>query len=264
MPFSRLNASLATFQDHGLEKTSGLSLMKRYDTKYLLSHTKLLEFIDTLREEYSVLCINGKCLMRYENVYFDTPDFGFYLQHHNQRKSRSKIRFRTYLDSATSFLEIKNKNNKDMTDKFRVPAEKQQIESLLPAAISQSHGSREARSQGLSPSVGIYYHRISLQSHKQNERLSIDLALRAERISSNIQFQLDGLAIVELKQSRLNRDSPVSKSMRRLGCRPQSFSKYCIACASLFPEKLKSNNFKPILSRISPHIAISNGALINV
>lgn len=264
MPLASLNATLDTFQYHGLEKSAELSLMNRYDTKYLLSHAALLDFIDSLRQDYSVLSINNKCLMQYRNIYFDTPDFGFYLQHHNKRKCRSKIRFRTYLDSATSFLELKNKNNKDMTDKHRVPAAEQQLENLLPAAIAQSHGSKEVQSQGLVPTVGIYYHRISFQSRKHNERLSIDLALRAERLSSKIQFKLDGLAIVELKQARLNRDSPVSASMRKLGYRPQSFSKYCVACASLFPEKLKSNSFKPILSHISPHIAMTKGALINV
>ena len=40
-------------------------------------------------------------------LYYDTEDRKFYLDHHNQRVNRNKIRFREYEGSNLTFLEIK-------------------------------------------------------------------------------------------------------------------------------------------------------------
>ncbi|MCP5356978.1 MAG: polyphosphate polymerase domain-containing protein [Pseudomonadales bacterium] len=244
---------------HSLHEVGALALMNRFDTKYLLPQAQLPELLWQLKQDYSVLCIEGKRLMRYRNVYFDTRDFGLYGLHHNKRKSRFKVRLRTYLDSATSFLEIKSKNNKDMTDKQRQAVETPELESCLTQTLPRNVVPLSA--DPLSACVDICYERISLQSMKHHERVSIDIGLCARPVGAARSFQLEGMAIVELKQGRLNRESPLYTAMKHLGCRPQSFSKYCMACASLFPETLKTNAFKPVLARLSSHIALFNGAV---
>lgn len=261
---SSLQNVLSEFQSHELEETDSLSLMNRFDTKYLLPQDSLPEFLRQLQDDYSVLSINGKRQMRYRNIYYDTPEFVLYNQHHNKRKTRFKVRCRTYLDSATSFLEIKNKNNKDMTDKHRVRVGELQIcERIIPSLL-QDFGMTPLSFDQLYAQVGVYYERISLQSTRFQERVSVDLALQANPVGSRRNFRLTGLAIVELKQNRLNRESPVYKSMKINHCRPLAFSKYCIACASLFPNTIKTNIFKPILSRFAAQIEVSNGASIHV
>ena len=41
----------------------------------------------------------------------------FFLDHHNRRVNRNKIRFREYVGSNLTFLEVKTKNNKGKTIK---------------------------------------------------------------------------------------------------------------------------------------------------
>ncbi|MCC8173951.1 MAG: VTC domain-containing protein, partial [Odoribacter sp.] len=45
------------------------------------------------------------------------------MAHHNGKKTREKIRIRTYVDCSESYFEIKNKNNKGRTEKKRIPVE---------------------------------------------------------------------------------------------------------------------------------------------
>ena len=68
-----------------------------------------------LQNEYQVLEIKHRRLMHYASVYFDTPAFTFYFDHHNGKIRRTKIRQRKYVDSELTFLEIKQKNGKGET-----------------------------------------------------------------------------------------------------------------------------------------------------
>ena len=62
---------------------------------------------------------DGKLIHDYKSLYYDTEDWKFYLDHHNGRVNRNKIRFREYVGSKLTFLEIKLKNNKGKTIKKR-------------------------------------------------------------------------------------------------------------------------------------------------
>ena len=53
------------------------------------------------------------------DAHYDTDDRKFYLDHHNQRVNRNKVRFREYEGSKLTYLEIKHKNNKGKTIKKR-------------------------------------------------------------------------------------------------------------------------------------------------
>ena len=69
---------------------------------------------------YRILNINNKLIHDYKSLYYDTSENKFYLDHHNNRVNRNKIRFREYVDSGLVFLEIKTKNNKRKTIKKRM------------------------------------------------------------------------------------------------------------------------------------------------
>ena len=78
---------------------SAVALMKRCDTKFVFPREVLPQILEELSSSYRVLEINDKRNFAYKNIYFDTPTSLFYLQHHNKKLNRHKVRFRTYVDS---------------------------------------------------------------------------------------------------------------------------------------------------------------------
>ncbi len=61
---------------------------------------------------------------------------------------------------------------------------------------------------------------------------------------------LPGLAIAEVKQDGVNRNSAFVRRMREMNQRPAGFSKYC-AGVTLLHQEIKHNNFKPRMRTIS-------------
>ena len=110
-------AGVEKFEEHSLDQASKLSLMSRFDTKYLLPLHLLPLLLQKMEQEYTVLQVNSKKVHEYETQYFDTPSFRFYLQHHNKKLNRPKVRLRNYAQSNAAFLEVKYKNNKKRTEK---------------------------------------------------------------------------------------------------------------------------------------------------
>jgi len=107
----------------------------------------------------------------------------------------------------------------------------------------------------------VRYSRMSFMSMKHGERVSVDIGLRAHRHDGATAYELRDYAVVEVKQSRINRQSPIFKAMKECACRPVSFSKYCISCALLFPESVRTNRFKWILMRLSQNITMTKRGL---
>ena len=98
----------------------GVKLMSRMDTKFVFKIEKLPSLLEKMTPFYRVLEINGKFIHDYKSLYFDTNARKFYIDHHNSRVNRNKIRFREYVDTGLTFLEVKLKNNKGRTIKKRM------------------------------------------------------------------------------------------------------------------------------------------------
>jgi hypothetical protein len=109
-----------------------VKLMSRTDTKFAFKANKMPLLLKKLLPFYRVLAIDGKLIHDYKSLYYDTDDRKFYLDHHNGRVNRNKIRFREYVGSKLTFLEIKLKNNKGKTIKKRmkVDAISKQLQNL--------------------------------------------------------------------------------------------------------------------------------------
>ena len=210
--------------------------MKRVDTKFIISHSQLVQVLDMVQSDYSALEIKNNRLMTYASDYYDTKNNKFYLQHHNKIVRRTKIRIRNYIESDLYFLEIKQKDTKGNTIKNRIP--KTSMEETLSkdsiSFIEQTTGER----LHLRKSLSNGFQRITLVSTELKERVTIDLNL-----SYNGEILNKDLVIVELKQEKFNRKSPIVKALRSISTHPYSVSKYCIGMASLHP-KLKQNHFK--------------------
>ena len=254
-------AGLENFDDHSLKEVSKLSLMNRFDTKYLLPIHLLPALLQQMKTQYSVLKINDKTLQEYDTKYFDTPNFEFYTKHHNKHLSRSKVRFRVYDGANSAFLEVKLKNNKSKTRKRRVKLQTMQD-------VETDHGQSFLRSlldvktvEKLLHVLTIRYTRMAFMSLEHNERMSIDIGLRGQAFDNGSSFELKDYAIIEVKQSKVNRNSPIFKMLREFSCRSVSFSKYCTSCAILYPQTLRTNRFKRILTFLSPNISINKKRL---
>lgn len=245
---SELLASLSSFKSHGLADLDNANLMNRVDSKFLLPLSFLPEMLSLLQDNYSVLEIDNNRISRYHNQYFDTPDMSLYHDHHNGKLNRFKVRRRHYVDTDTEFLEVKLKNNKKRTIKNRIKLsidteEAQRCGEFINAQMQDKSENLAIRQQG-------GYQRIALANEAAAERLTLDFGLWFKNSKGDKKVDLPGFFIAELKQSKISKRSPFYQLMSAKNIFPTSFSKYCIGCALLFNNQIKSNQFKPILSRL--------------
>ncbi len=92
-----------------LDEMDTIKLMNRIDSKFVTNEDVLLAILrDAHAEGYRALVVEGKKVSPYDSMYYDTPDLRMFLDHHNKRMVRQKVRTRVYVSSGQTFLEIKN------------------------------------------------------------------------------------------------------------------------------------------------------------
>ncbi|MFD1293065.1 polyphosphate polymerase domain-containing protein [Lutibacter holmesii] len=229
-----------------LSEMDGVSLMKRTDTKFVIHQKQLIEVLKTVTDKYRVLEINGNRLLTYSSLYFDTEDKKFYHDHHNGKVNRTKVRMRKYMESNICFLEIKQKDGKGKTTKSRIQIK--DFETKLPQDLIDFIDSKTIEKIDLKPIIWNKFDRITLVNKHAMERLTIDLNLEFKMNSSTKEYH--NLVIVEVKQERFDRTSPVVKSLKEKGINPYSMSKYCIGMTNIYPD-IKYNRFKKKLIKIN-------------
>jgi hypothetical protein len=237
---------LQRFDAIHLSEMEHVALLRRTDTKYLMSERQLARALAHLTDRYWVLEVDGRRLQRYQTLYFDTENLALYRQHHDGRRSRYKVRERAYVDSDLVFWEIKQKVNDNRTIKSRIRTRE------LNAQITRDaepflHAHYPYPVAALEPTIYNTFQRITLVSKRSVERITVDVSLRL--LWNDAWVSLDGLVIAEVKQDGFSMDSAFVGEMRALGVRPTSFSKYCTGVSMLCPE-IKHNRFKPQLRRI--------------
>ncbi|MGB0428849.1 MAG: polyphosphate polymerase domain-containing protein [Bacteroidia bacterium] len=242
---------LKQFNPISLTEMDKVALMKRVDTKYVLTDAQLLEILPNIKKAYSSLQIDDRRLMKYNSQYFDTDSYDFYLQHHRGKAGRIKIRKRCYVDSGLCFLEIKRKNKKGATIKKRIKVD--ELDGFITNNEQSFLISSKMPNVDLVPTLSNSFSRITLVNKHSVERLTIDLGLQFN-YGEPIKGPKGGLVIVEVKQPELDRNSPIIKELRHLGLRPQSMSKYCVGVA-LNIASIKHNRFKKHLNLINKKIA---------
>ena len=91
LAYERLN-NLDTWQrmpSITLSEMSGVKLMNRIDTKYVLSYDEALRLINaTADNDYYVQIIDGVRACRYETLYYDTSEREMFIVHHNRKLCR--------------------------------------------------------------------------------------------------------------------------------------------------------------------------------
>ena len=111
----------AAFEPISLQEMDSVKLQNRIDTKYLTSEATLMQVLEDAREAgYRALETEGAKISPYYSVYYDTPGLKMFLDHHNRRLVRQKVRTRVY-------VEIKRKNNHGRTKKKRTRIDKGEL-----------------------------------------------------------------------------------------------------------------------------------------
>jgi len=249
----QIEEHLADFHPIELDKLNTIKLMKRYDTKFIFHRDKLTSVFDYLYKNYQVLEIDKKRAFKYDNLYFDTDDFFFYHQHHNQRLNRYKIRCRRYNESNQCYFEIKFKNNKNKTIKKRILLDDKEINNVLSEKSKEFARKTILISNGdiidkVNPSLWIGFNRITFANLINKERLTFDINLTYtdKRLNSN---KINNLIIAEIKSENISLNSPFFKYLKNLKIFPGKFSKYCIGIA-ISEKNIKSNRFKKDLFKL--------------
>lgn len=251
-----ITSLLNSFTPIGLDKLETVKLLDRVDTKYVFKRTQLPLILENLSENYYILEVNDQRASEYSSLYFDTPDFELYHDHLTGRLSRFKIRFREYVRSGIKYFEIKHKNNKRRTIKYRV------LQDAISTHINNSAESflREKTSYSpdeLDAKLWVNYSRITLMSKSSLERVTIDTDLIFR--SANHTKSFYNLVIAEVKQQKSGK-SYFKQVMKENKIRPAALSKYCLGVVNLF-ENVKKNNFKSKLNLITK---IQNGVTANI
>lgn len=241
-------SSLAALVDQMVPTTlaqlDAVSLLNRIDTKFLLTVPQVVSALPLLAQDYRVLDVQGRRLHRYRTLYFDTPDFDLYRQHHAGRAVRHKVRSRLYVDTGLSFFEIKSKSRR-RTVKHRL-ATPGLFTDLTPDARAFAASLLASDAHLLQPTLRNDFLRVTLVGKRSAERLTLDV---------NIQFDcegrtavLPGITVAELKQGDIDQDSPFLQAMSAAQLEPTSVSKYCVGVGLLvadverdaFEEQLKT------------------------
>ncbi len=227
------------------------SMLKREDSKYILTHELSSSTVGKLRDAFDILSINGRRAFEYENVYFDDENVCFE-QHQQGKRHRFKARTRRYLNSEHAYFEVKFNGKAGQTDKLRIPCTPQEHGSFPPhfreflAQKYQEHYRKEFP-YTLLPSVTTAYTRMTLVAKVGGERMTIDF---------NVTFGVDGkklptsspFAIVETKSR--NGNGIADKILRSENIRAvtTSCSKFCLA-KSLGGTVKSYNAFRPIVHK---------------
>ena len=240
------NLNLSSFDKISLDEMNGVSLMKRVDTKFILSESQLLKVFSKIRKEYKVLEIDNERLMQYSTLYFDTQNKKCFKEHHNGKLNRYKIRMRKYLVSDLCFLEVKKKNNLGITNKTR--RQIKDFETILSSGSKEFIYNSQINDLLLEPALYNNFNRITLVNKNYPERVTIDTNLSFK--SADKEKIFDNLVVIEIKQEGKRLNTVMNKALKLMSILPTNFSKYCLGITNTF-DNIKSNRFKEINLKIN-------------
>ncbi len=247
---SRMLSLCQSFQTITLNEMKSIQLMNRIDTKFIATREQLNDILELAQSSYRIQVVNEERISSYDTLYFDTEDYDMYIQHHNRRLKRQKIRTRSYVQSAITFLEIKNKNNKGRTNKVRVPIGSDEFHEFgnNNKAMELMKSYSLYNKNEIMPRLRTQFNRITLVNIGMTERLTIDMDLAFHNMENGVVVSKPNLVIIELKQDG-QVASPMRTILARLRIKQFKISKYCIGTV-FTNESVKRNRFKTKMAKI--------------
>ncbi len=243
--FSSLLASFERITIDEL-RNSDAQLLSRREKKFLMTFEQCVGLISGLTRSYRALDIEDSRVGRYETMYYDTESFMAYLQHHNGKANRFKLRFRHYCSTDETYLEVKERQNTGRTVKKRIETDgipdlsAKGPKTFLDAAFPYDSGM-------FHPVLTTGYNRATLVSNNSQERITFDLCPSFCRDGTT--YSYPGVVVGEIKCNRSFLKSPGLALLRKMGIRKTAFSKYCIGVSLLYAGQ-KQNRFKPLRLRL--------------
>jgi hypothetical protein len=160
------------------------------------------------------------------------------------------VRHRLYVDSGLSYLEIKFKNNKNRTIKWRTKEafadkEKKKLnDSFLKNYVPYT-------SDDLEPSLQNNFNRITLVDKEFTQRVTFDFQLGFNNENKN-EKDIHEIAIAELKIDKNNKNNLFQQILKTYKIKSCGFSKYCIG-KTLSDKNIcrKQRNLKPNLLKLN-------------
>ena len=240
-----ITQTLGNFTPITLAEMEGVKLLNRIDTKYLTNEATLGKvLVDAAAAGYRVLVADGTRISPYNSVYYDTAAFQMFLDHHNRRLVRQKVRTRIYVNSGLAFLEIKRKDNRGRTRKKRIGIRETEIMRFASNRDACTYLEKHSRFRAgdLFPVLSTAFDRITLVNSAATERITLDTRLRFRNFRTGKEASMEDAVIIEVKQ-----DGHAASQMRGIlldnRVKPVRISKYCIA-ETLTDPSVKSNRFK--------------------
>jgi hypothetical protein len=254
-----LESCIAPFNRATLEDAARVSFLHRYDTKFVFGTECVPAFLNAIKDDYSLLEIEGVTAQAYNTFYFDTPDLLCFNLHHNKRARRFKFRTRKYMSNGKIYNEIKQKLNTGKTIKFRQRRDAMNTEHpVLPALDDLSVFDESfvallgANGYGnigkLVPTLHVSFNRLTFLNKTFAERMTLDLGLGYGY--GGAELKLNDTAIVELKRERGPQQTVAQGYFRSIHKCPSGFSKYTIGI-SLTHAEAKKNRFLPKIRHLA-------------
>lgn len=221
------------------------ALLQRKDNKYLVSRNTFLALLKEASADFDILTIGEDSIFAYSTMYYDDSNYQCYLDHHNGRRCRVKVRERLYEQSQLIFLEVKLKSKRKATVKYRTNSEPEadaRLNSDKVDFINQKYKSQYSRDfdMALTSSLAMRYFRFTLVAKNSSERVTVDSQLCFVGKTSLTRLD-DEQLIIEVKSK--NGSGSFDKLLRKNGFRSKSkLSKYCLGLC-LTDKPIRDNNF---------------------
>lgn len=250
-----MNAAVSAGLRHlpavGLEElNTAAALQTRVDRKYVIPVLQARQLLASLDSGVRVLEMDGLRTFEYDSVYFDTPRMDSYLLAARGRRRRFKIRTRTYVDSAASFLEVKTEGAREATVKERIPyspGDRSRItaEGLAYVNVTLAAAVGSVPAGPLGPVLESRYRRTTLFLPGSCSRATLDEAVTWQRPGQSA-WLLAGSVVLETKSD--SAAGPLDRYLWASGIRPSRISKFATGLAALCPE-LPANRWHSTLGR---------------
>lgn len=252
-----LQAILSAAPSIGLSDLHEAALLNRLDSKFIIREEWLEALIgDVLAAgEHRVLVVNGQHASQYDNCFYDSEDRMFFQDHTRGRKNRYKARLRRYHSNMSTFLEVKHKTVHGRTVKSRWErTDAAQWDAPLTDSEWELFTSTCPGARRTSPVMWSSFNRFTLVSPDRSERFTVDTNLKF-RSRAGVSAEMPGCAIIEVKQARIDRRSPLFDALEAfrgqhppLG-RSTSISKYVLGTALTQPQ-FPLRTYRPMMQQL--------------
>ncbi len=238
---ARIEKILLEMTPISLDEIADCAFTDRVDTKFVFPVYKLVDVLALVKDDYAVLSIDGKQLLPYSTLYFDTLDCQLQRWHENGKANRFKLRQRHYEQTQQAFLELKYKTNQGKTVKHRIDnnVEDSQKADFFNSISGFKLDNMQAHSYNR-------FSRITLVCHEYSVRITIDINMHFSADNQHWNA-LDGICVAELK-TRTYRH-PLFEKFKQHQIYPLGFSKFIVGMhLNGMPAKL--NRYKSLFKQL--------------